>query len=299
MTRADGSSALPRFPVVAIVGVGLIGGSVAAALKANGNVERVLGVGRHRSSLAQAKALGLIDEILDLEHAVSQADLVILATPVGAIPGLLKMMAPKLGPQTIVTDVGSTKQAIVAQASECLQEKVAQFVPGHPIAGAEQTGPEAAQASLFQHRHVILTPHPQSTLSAVEAVTILWEQCGARVLTMAPEEHDQVLASVSHLPHLLSSAYMWQVAAADDADQRLSIAGTGFRDITRLAAGSPEMWHDIFLANQAAVLTELRALREVLATFEELLASEDSAGILEFLERAALARRFWGSRTRQ
>lgn len=299
MSHTANSFALPRLPVIAIVGVGLIGGSIAAALKSNGKVGRVLGVGRHRASLAQAKDLGLIDEVLGLEQAVTRADIVILATPVGAIAPLLKTMAPSLQPHTIVTDVGSTKQSIVQQAAQCLKEKVSQFVPGHPIAGAEQTGPEAAQASLFQQRYVILTPHAQSAKSAIDAVTLLWEQCGARVLTMAPPVHDKVLASVSHLPHLLSSAYMWQVAAAEDADQRLSIAGTGFRDITRLAAGSPEMWHDIFLANQDAVLGELRELRKVLAAFEDLLAAKDSDGILEFLERAALARRFWGSRRRQ
>ncbi len=299
MSHTANSLTLPPLPVIAIVGVGLIGGSLAAALKANGKAGRVLGVGRHRASLAQAKDLGLIDEVLSLEQAVKRADIVILATPVGAIPHLLKTMAPSLQPHTIVTDVGSTKQAIVEQAAQCLKEKVSQFVPGHPIAGAEQTGPEAAQASLFQQRYVILTPHAQSAKSAIDAVSLLWEQCGARVLTMAPNVHDKVLASVSHLPHLLSSAYMWQVAAAEDADQRLSIAGTGFRDITRLAAGSPEMWHDIFLANQEAILGELRELRKVLAAFEDLLAAKDSDGILEFLERAALARRFWGSRRRQ
>ncbi len=285
-------------PVVAIVGVGLIGGSFAAALRASGAAGRIIGVGRQPVTLARARELGLIDQAQTLGQAMQEADVVMLATPVGAVAGLLAAMCPSLRPGVIITDAGSTKQDIVQAARETLGDKFSQFVPGHPIAGAEQTGPEAATASLYHERTVIVTPEADTDPEALARVVAMWEGCGARVMSMSAERHDRVLASVSHVPHFLSSSYMWQVAMAPDSDQRLAVAGTGFQDFTRIAAGSAEMWRDIFLANRTAVLAELDEVRQAMDRLEQALQAADHAAIDDFLERAAVARRFWGSRTR-
>jgi prephenate dehydrogenase len=294
---ASGPSSPFRIETLAVVGVGLIGGSVAAALRRRGVVGRVLGVGRHSRSLAQARQLGLIDEVATLEQAAAQADVIILATPVAAIETLLSDLRPLLRPDTLVTDVGSTKANVVAAARKVLGERISRFLAAHPIAGAEKTGPEAADAGLFEGRTVVLTPTDEVEAPARECLTNLWEHCGARVVVMAPEAHDRALASVSHLPHFLSAAFMAQVAGAADADRRLGLAGTGFRDFTRIAAGSPEVWRDIFLANRAAVLAELQEFKAELGVLERALGEGDGPGLFDFLERAAVARRFWGGRS--
>ena len=282
---------------LAIVGVGLIGGSFAAALRKAGVVDRILGVGRSPGSLAQALRLGLIDEVASLAEVAEQADLIFLATPVGTFPSLLKGLLPALGTDVVITDGGSTKADVVRAVRDVLGDRAKQFIPGHPIAGAERTGPEAADAALYQGRNVVLTPLPENDPVQRQWLVRLWEQCGARVLNMMPEAHDTALASVSHVPHFLSSVFMAQVAASVDADLRLRLAGTGFRDFTRIAAGSPEMWRDIFLANREAVLAELSEVRDVLAQAEQALLQEDGQRLFDLLERAALARRFWGSRS--
>jgi len=286
-----------RSEVLAIVGVGLIGGSVAAALRKNGAVGQVLGVGRHPRSLAQARQLGLIDQAVTLEQAASQADLIVLAAPVVAIETILAELGPHLRPGTLVTDVGSTKANVAAAARAALGPKLAQFVASHPIAGAERTGPEAADADLFRDRTVVVTPVEENGPDARRRLTGMWEMCGAKVVAMDPSAHDTALASVSHLPHFLSAVYMAQVAGASDADLRLALAGTGFRDFTRIAAGSPEVWRDIFLANRSALLAELDLFKAELDHLEQALQGSDARELHDFLERAALARRFWGSRS--
>jgi len=291
------SDTTPLIPVLAIVGLGLIGGSFAAALKAAGGAGRILGVGRQPDTLSRAQSLRLIDQAVTLEQALEQADVVMLATPVGAIRSLLETMQPLLRKDTIVTDAGSTKFDVVTAARAVLGSKLSQFVPGHPIAGAEQVGPESADANLFRDRNVVLTPLDETSDDALSRITAAWQLCGARVLNMAPDIHDTVLASVSHVPHFLSSVFMWQVATAEDSDLRLSLAGSGFRDFTRISAGSPEVWRDIFLANRTAVLTELDQVRHALTQAEQALQAGDGPALLDFLERAALARRFWGSRS--
>ena len=291
------SSGMPRIPVLAVVGVGLIGGSFAAALRQAGVVERVLGVGRHRDALTRALSLGLVDEIVTLEQAAGAADLILLATPVGSMAGILSRIRPLLSEEALITDAGSTKGGLVAAAAQALGPRIGQYVPAHPIAGGEQAGPEAAQASLFRGRHVVLTPTARTDTAAVGRITRVWEACGAHVMQMTPEAHDRVLASVSHLPHFLSSVFMWQIAMAEDSDLRLTLAGTGFRDVTRIAAGSSEVWRDIFLANRDAVLHELDALRDALDQAQQALQAGDGEALRSFLERAAVARRFWGSRS--
>lgn len=297
MTQATASEATPSVPVLAVVGVGLIGGSLAAALKQRRQVGTVLGVGRQVSSLEQARQLGLIDEVVTLEQAAQRADLIVLATPVGATQAILQQLKPHLRPETLVSDAGSTKLNVVQAARLALGPKIGQFVPGHPIAGAEKTGPEAASADLYQGRTVVLTPLAENTPESRQKLIRVWEFCGARVLCMEPDVHDRVLASVSHVPHFLSSVFMWQVATAADSDLRLALAGSGFRDFTRIAAGSAEVWRDIFMGNRDAVLAELAQVRSALDKAEKALQEGDAQDLEDFLERAALARRFWGSRS--
>lgn len=284
-------------PVLVVVGPGLIGGSVAAALKQAGCVGKVIGVSRQSSTAQSALALGLLDEVADLATATAQADMVLLATPVRATRSLLQQMAPHLRPHTVITDAGSTKADVLQDAKEALGKKVAQFVPGHPIAGAEKAGPEAAFAELYQDRITILTPHKGNLAQTRGQVIALWEACGARVMLMSAEEHDRVLASVSHVPHFLSSVFMWQVASAADADVRLHVAGSGFRDFTRISAGSAEVWRDIFLSNKEAMLAELQQVRQAFEQAETALRDADETALYDFLEKAALARRLWGRRS--
>ena len=284
-------------PVLVVVGPGLIGGSVAAALKQAGKVGKVIGVSRQVATGRIALELGLIDEIADLTTAAAQADVILLATPVRATRSLLEQIKPHLLAHTIITDAGSTKADVLQQALEILGPKACQFVPGHPIAGAEKAGPEAAFAQLYKDRIAILTPHKENSATARNTIIQLWESCGARVMLMDAADHDRVLASVSHVPHFLSSVFMWQVASAADADVRLHVAGSGFRDFTRISAGSAEVWRDIFLSNREAVLSELQQIRDAFEQAEKALQDADGTALYEFLEKAALARRLWGSRS--
>ncbi|MDN5842975.1 MAG: prephenate dehydrogenase [Alcaligenaceae bacterium] len=287
----------PLVPVLAVVGIGLIGGSFAAALRDAGQVGRVLGVGRSKSSSDRAQALGLVDELVTLEEAAARSDLILLATPVGAIPDVVGRMQAHLRPDCVVSDAGSTKADVAAMARELLGERCTQFIPGHPIAGSEAVGPEAADPHLYQGRTVILTPFERTPAPARRLLTRAWEACGARVQFMDPQAHDRAMASISHVPHFLAAAYMGQVSRSANADVHLSLAGTGFRDFTRIAAGSPEVWRDIFLSNRAAVLRELDELDEAIGALRGTLEREDAQALEANLEQAALARRLWGSRS--
>jgi prephenate dehydrogenase len=297
MSTAAAPGSTPLIPVLAIVGVGLIGGSIAAALRHRGHTGTILGVGRQLASLQQALRLGLIDEVVTLEQAAKRADVIMLAMPVGATESVLSSLRPYLREETLISDAGSTKLNVVQAARRALGERIAQFVPGHPIAGAEKTGPEAADADLYQGRTVVLTPLVENSTQARHYLIRIWESCGARVLCLEPDVHDRVLASVSHVPHFLSSVFMWQVATAADSDVRLSLAGSGFRDFTRIAAGSAEVWRDIFLGNREAVLAELNEVRAAFDRAQAALENADAQALEDFLERAAVARRFWGSRS--
>lgn len=293
LPSSDQGAAGPLIPVLAVVGVGLIGGSFAAALRQAGQVGRVLGVGRNAQSLARAVELGLIDEAVTAEEAAARSDLILLATPVGGLKDVLSRMLPRLAEGVVLTDAGSTKAEVVEAARLALGDRVGQFVPGHPIAGAERTGPEAADASLYRKRAIILTPLPENSERSLDLVRRAWQACGADVIDMDADAHDRVLASVSHLPHLLSAVYMEQVATAADARTRLDLAGSGFRDFTRIAAGSAEMWRDIFLSNREAMLAELASVRGVLDRAERAIADGDGEALLTLLDTAARARRDW------
>ncbi len=290
---ASASAATPAIPVLAVVGVGLIGGSFAAALRAAGQVGTVLGVGRQPQPLQVATELGLIDEAVSLDEAGARADFILLATPVAALAPALAALRPVLREQAVITDAGSTKQQVVDAALAQLGERAGQFVPGHPIAGSHASGPAAADAALYRGRNVILTPLPHNDAARIERVAQAWRACGARVRQMDAAAHDAVFASVSHLPHWLAAAYMAQVALSDDADLRLQLAGSGFRDFTRIAGGSPEMWRDIFISNKPAMLRELAALRQVMDRAEQALLADDGAALQQWLALAAQARSGW------
>jgi len=279
---------------VVIVGVGLIGGSFALGLKAAGAVRRVVGIGREPQAMARALELGIVDQVAEsYEQAMQDADLVLLAAPVAQTGRILAALLPYLGARTVVTDAGSTKSDVVAAAREALGERIHQFVPGHPIAGSESNGPDAAIATLYRGKKAVLTPLPENADDAVELVAEAWRACGALIHMLSPLEHDRVFAAVSHLPHLLAYALVDDIAAKPHADLLFQYAASGFRDFTRIAGSSPEMWRDISLANRTALLTELDAYLAQLTTLRARLAASDGAALEAVYANAQRARREW------
>jgi prephenate dehydrogenase len=284
----------PAFAKIAVFGVGLIGGSFALALKKAGAAAQIVGVGRTASSLARAQALGIIDTIsTSAADAVAGADLVLIAAPVAQTEAILASIKPHLQPGTVVTDAGSTKTDVVVAARKALGEKIAQFVPGHPIAGREQNGPEAAIVDLYAGKKVVLTPLQENAANAVTRVAEAWQLCGAIIHRLTPHDHDRVFAAVSHLPHLLAYALVDDIAGKPHADLLFQYAASGFRDFTRIAGSSPEMWRDISLANQSALLDELDAYIVQLSRLRRLLAERDGGAIESVYANAQHARQNW------
>jgi prephenate dehydrogenase len=281
-----------------IIGVGLIGSSCALALRAAGAVKHVVGIGRSQQNLDRALVRGAIDRcaVLDSDWTpeIADADVVLIAIPVAQYRGVLGWLAGALSDRTVVTDAGSTKQDVVLAARETLGARLPQFVPGHPIAGSERSGADAGDSSLYVGRQVILTPLPETAPSALAVVADFWTSCGARIARLDPARHDQVLAAVSHLPHLLASALVAELASRKDSAEYLGNAGSAFRDFTRIAGSSPEMWRDIAFANRDAVLAELVAYRLALDALALSIEHGDGAALETILTRAADARRQWG-----
>ena len=284
----------PEFGKVVIFGVGLIGGSFALALKAAGEVGEVVGFGRSLGTLTQALDLGIIDRVgANPGQEVADADLVLMASPVGQMPEIMARIAPYLGPNTVVTDGGSTKSDVVAAARAAFGERVAQFVPAHPIAGAENSGAAAAKPDLYRERKVVLTPLPENSVLNVARVRSAWEWCGAQIFELTPAEHDRVFAAVSHLPHLLSFALVHDLAVRENSDLFFTFAASGFRDFTRIAASHPEMWRDISLANREALLEELDRYRAQLDDVRAALDAGDGQRLEQIFDTARTARRSW------
>jgi prephenate dehydrogenase len=290
------------FNKLVIFGVGLIGGSLARALRERddvGGARTVIGVGRAPASTARALELGVIDgaAALDddaaLQAALAGADLVLLAAPVAQTQSLLARIAPFLEATTVVTDAGSTKSDVVAAARAALGERVGQFVPGHPIAGRESSGVDAALPDLYVDRNVVLCALPENAPEAVARVAAMWRATGAAIHDMTPDQHDRVLASVSHLPHLLSFALVEQILCSPDAALKFSFAAGGFRDFTRIAASSPEMWRDVCVANRTALLAELDAYTAVLARLRSAVEAGDGAALETVFARSRAARTDW------
>jgi prephenate dehydrogenase len=279
-----------------IFGVGLIGGSVALALKKAGFATHIVGVGRTKKSLNEALDLGVIDSAeTNIEVAVQEADLILIAAPVAQTTTILQSIKPHLNKQTVITDAGSTKVDVMACASAVLGGQFNQFVGGHPIAGAERSGVSAAMPDLYAGKNVVLTPTAETNMDAVASVTKLWQACGANVSEMTAETHDGIFAAVSHLPHLLAFALVDDIASRPNAAQLFSFAASGFRDFTRIAGSHPEMWRDISLANKAALLSELTAYQLELSQLKQLLEHEDGDGLQALFERASVARNNWAN----
>jgi len=284
----------PGIGRLALFGVGLIGGSLALALKRKKAVGCVVGVGRSRANLLVARRLGIIDEIAaDPAAAVKHADVVVIAVPLGQTAAAMAQIAPHLEAHTIVTDAGSTKRDVIAHARRYLGHAFARFVPAHPIAGTEKSGAGAAFASLFDGHKLIVTPEPATDPRAVKTVTTMWKLAGMHVISMPAADHDRVFALVSHLPHVLSFALVNQIAGYADASALFKHTGGGFRDSTRIAGSSPEMWRDVCLANRDALLAALDDYLGELERVRGMLEASDAQGLEQCFTAARDARARW------
>jgi prephenate dehydrogenase len=274
---------------LAVIGVGLIGGSFALALKKAKAVSHVVGVGRSTPNLQLARERGIIDAIApDAAMAAKDADLVLVATPVAQFPSVFAALKDA---RAIITDGGSTKRDVVAAARQALGKEVGRFVPAHPIAGAERSGAGAAAADLFLGKRVVLTPLEENAPQAIAKVERAWAACGAKLSRMPADEHDAVLAAVSHLPHVLAFALVHEVAGRENAEQLFSFAAGGFRDFTRIASSHPEMWRDICAANRDRLLDEISFFSRKLDRVKALL--DDPAGLEKLFAEAREARERW------
>jgi prephenate dehydrogenase len=277
-----------------IFGVGLIGGSVALALKKQHPALHIVGVDRHLSHLETALSLGIINEACaDIAKGMQGADVVLIAAPVAQTPAILQSIVPHLASQTVVTDVGSTKSDVLLSAKTILGDQYQQFIGAHPIAGAEKNGAAAAMTNLYLGKNVVLTPTAETPDWVKQTVEQLWQNCGAIVHVMEAAAHDEIFASVSHLPHILAFALVEDIANHANAEQLFYFAASGFRDFTRIAGSHPEMWRDISMANQPALLTALDTYLTTLNDVRTLLAQKDGAGLMELYERASQARKQW------
>lgn len=274
-----------------VIGVGLIGGSLARALRAAGQVEEIIGCGRSEAHLERALALRVIDGYATSpEKAVAGADMVVVCTPVSVIGEMGRLLLPALEPHAVVTDAGSVKRQVVEQARTAFGERMEQFVPGHPIAGTEHSGVEASFATLYRDRQVILTPTAETRADAVARVTLMWEATGATVKQMTPEHHDRVLAATSHMPHVLAYTLVDTLASGDGAEDVFSCSGGGFADYTRIASSDPGMWTDIMRANRQEIMLALDGYIAHLAELRKALGKEDDERVHATFARARQAR---------
>ena len=281
----------PPWPTVAIVGVGLIGGSVGLAVKARGLAKKVIGIGRTASSLAEAKKLRAVDETTtDLAVGVATADLVVVTTAVLTIGGLLDTIDRSARPGTLLTDAGSTKGSIVAGWERRRRHRACRFVGAHPIAGSHKRGPAAADAGLFSGRMTVVTPAKATPDEDTTRIAEFWAALGSTVYLMPPKDHDRILAATSHAPHLLAAA----LAAATPADTTRFTAG-GWRDSTRIAAGDPGLWADILLDNASEVGRALTRVQRIADRMLRALEAGDRRALVELLERAKERRDAVGS----
>jgi prephenate dehydrogenase len=282
------------FNQLGVIGCGLMGGSFALALKRGGLVKRVIGYSKSPSTTERAKKLGVIDDAAESALlAVSGSDIVLISVPVAATETTFKAIRHLVEPGCLFMDVGSTKRDVVDAARRVLKERVANFVPAHPIAGKEAGGVQQADASLYQGRQVILTPLHNTNAVLVQKATDVWTAIGCQVLTMTPDNHDAAFAAVSHLPHLLAFAYFSAVARQPAGNDFLSLAGPGFRDFTRIAASDPAMWRDILVANREEILKQSLRFRHTLDAIEHVMRSGNGEALEDLIRQAADARANW------
>jgi len=282
------------FEKVALIGAGLIGASFGLALKEARRCGSVVGSGRSAANLEAARAAGAIDAIAgDAAVAARGADLVLVAAPVAQFEKIFLAIAPQLKPDCLVMDAGSTKRDVVAAARRAFGARLAQFVPAHPVAGAERSGAGAASAALFRQKRVVLTPLAENAPATLDKAAAAWGACGARVSRMTPEEHDEVFAAVSHLPHLLAYALVHDLSARANAAQLFGYAAGGFRDFTRIASSHPEMWRDICTANADRLLQELARFGAQLDKIGKILRAADAQALEKLFSDAREARERW------
>ncbi|MDR0588461.1 MAG: prephenate dehydrogenase/arogenate dehydrogenase family protein [Burkholderiales bacterium] len=287
-----------NFGKLVIFGVGLIGGSVALALKGKNAVTEVVGIGRTKANLQSALTLNVIDRAATLDEdwarELANANIVLIAAPVAQTHALLSRILPVLNPTAILTDAGSTKEDVIVAAKKAYgltpRVSLSQFVPAHPIAGTEHSGAAAAFATLYQGKKTIITPIEETHPKAVDVVTSLWETCGSTVYTLPYKTHDAIFAAVSHLPHMVGFAYVAGLASRDNAAQLFDFTGGGFKDFTRIAASSPEMWRDIALSNKNALTDEINALIQNLDELKKEIADDAGDALLSRFSVAARAR---------
>lgn len=276
---------------LAIIGVGLIGGSLSLALKKAGEVEEVIGFSRTESVRDEALKLGIIDHAAtSVADAVKNADMIFLAVPMAAMETVLIELVEHISDTVIITDGGSAKGQVVDVARKILANKFNQFVPGHPIAGTEKSGPSAAFAELYQHHRVVLTPLAETNSNAIAQVRAMWQSTGAEVFEMDVGHHDDVLAATSHLPHILAFNLVGMLAQRDDCDEVLRYAAGGFKDFSRIASSDAVMWRDICLTNKDAILGLLKEYQQGLSQLEHAINKQDGDTLIEVFERAKQAR---------
>ena len=276
---------------LAIIGVGLIGGSLARALKEADAVQEVIGCGRGKANLERAVELGVIDSYTqDVGEAVTGADVVFLAVPLGAMDATFAAMKGHLNDDVIITDGGSAKASVIEACQKGLGYLPAGFVPGHPIAGTENSGVEASCAELYNNRRIILTPVPETSDEALAKVVAIWTACGAEVTEMTVEHHDEVLAATSHLPHMLAFSLVDALARMKENDEIFRYAAGGFRDFTRIASSNPVMWRDICVANRKALGEMMDHYISEMTELADTIKQGDGDHLLEIFERAKSAR---------
>jgi prephenate dehydrogenase len=272
---------------LAIIGVGLIGSSLSLALKQAGAVRQVIGFGRNQKNLARGVELGVLDDFADsIEATVSDADVIVVAVPLGAMRQVFTELKLAIKKDAIITDVGSAKGSVVTAARDELGTVFSRFVPGHPIAGTEKSGVEAGFSSLYQKRRVIITPLPQTDQDAISVIDEMWRHCGATIEYLSVEHHDKVLAATSHLPHMLAYALVHHLSNLNDHEEIFRYASGGFRDFTRIASSDPVMWRDVCISNGDALVSLIEQYQQELDRVKAAIKAEDADGLLKLFGRA-------------
>jgi prephenate dehydrogenase len=280
---------------ILIFGIGLIGGSIALKIKQKKLFDHIIGVGRSGgTSLTSYVSTGMLDVATNkASEEIASTDLIIIATPVAQTKKILADIYPFLNEKSVITDVGSTKSDVMAAAKECLKEKYQQFIGSHPIAGSEKHGASAANFQLFENKDIIITPHDNSLNSTIDYLRKFWVSLGGRVSNMTPEIHDEIFSTVSHIPHLLAFGLVNLINNKSNKDQLLNFAASGFRDFSRIAASSPEVWRDISLANKRAILNDLKLYQDEISSIIKLIEEENTNELDQYLIKASTTRSEW------
>lgn len=288
-------SLIPPLKHITLIGVGLIGGSFVLDLKRLGLVEKVVGIDLNRENLDRALERKVIDEAFTEigAESIGGADLVLIATPVSTLPAICQAIRPFLSAQTLVSDVGSTKQSALAAFAEYLPEHLPNCIAAHPIAGSDRHGALAAQFGLYQDKKLIITPHGQEHSDGLSRLEALWQAVGANTFRMSAAEHDAIFAAVSHMPHLLAFAFVHEMFDHPDGQTYLQFAASGFRDFTRIASSHPAIWTDICMANKTSLLGLLSGVQAQLETLRDMLEQDDRAALYRYFEEAKETRDEW------